>query len=264
MKIELRNVSFGYSKDSEILHDISFEIDGPGLICIIGPNGVGKSTIVKCMDKILTPTKGEILINDVDIKTMKTRDIAKIVGYVPPFSEDFFSMTVIDTILIGRHNHQKWKTTAEDLEMVQRVMSLVGVEQFAMRSFNELSAGQHQKVVIARGIIEETDILILDEPTSNLDVRHQVYIMELLRCLAEASGKMIIMISHDLNLAAKYAHKLILMSRPGIVKAIGTSEEIITKKNIEDVYQVECDIIEHNGRPTVLLGSPIIDENNVE
>lgn len=260
MKIELKDVSFGYNKGEPILHDISLELEGPGLVCIIGPNGVGKSTLVKCITKIQKPTEGDVLINGKSIMDMSTKEISKIVGYVPPFSEDFFSMTVIDTILIGRHNKQKWRTTKEDLDMVQRVMKLVGVENLSMRAFNQLSAGQHQKVVIARGLIEETEILVLDEPTSNLDVRHQVYIIELLRALAHASNIMILMISHDLNLASKYADKLILMSQPGIVKAVGTSEEIITKQNIEDVYQVECDIIDNHGRPSVLLGSTLTYE----
>ena len=257
MIVELEDVCFGYSNGHQVLHDINLSIEGPGLVCIIGPNGVGKSTLVKMLCKINKPTSGTIRIDGEDMSEMPVKAMAKKVGYVPPFTTDYFSMTVIDTILIGRHNHQKWRTSDTDIQMANKVMKLVGVEDLAMRQFNELSAGQHQKVAVARGLVEETPILILDEPTSNLDVRHQVFVIEMLRALAEADGKLIIMISHDLNLAAKYAHQVILMAEPGVIRDVGTPGEVITADAIREVYGVECDVVEANGRPLVILGSAL-------
>ncbi|MDO5861335.1 MAG: ABC transporter ATP-binding protein [Thermoplasmata archaeon] len=136
-------------------------------------------------------------------------------------------------------------------------MKLVGVDHLAMRKFNELSAGQHQKVAVARGIVEETPILILDEPTSNLDVRHQVFVIEMLRALAEADDKLIVMISHDLNLAAKYAHKVVLMSAPGVIRDVGAPKDVITEEAVREVYGVECEVVSHGGKPLVILGSAL-------
>ena len=260
MRVELDNVDFRYPNGHQVLNGINLDIDGPGLYCIIGPNGVGKSTLVKMLCKVNKPTSGTIRIDGEDLSQMPVKKMAKKVGYVPPFTTDYFSMTVIDTILIGRHNHQKWRTTDTDIQMANRVMRLVGVEDLAMRQFNELSAGQHQKVAVARGLVEETPMLILDEPTSNLDVRHQVFVIEMLRALAEADDKLIIMISHDLNLAAKYAHQVILMEEPGVIRDVGTPEEVITADAIREVYGVECEVTEANGRPLVILGSALAKE----
>ncbi len=257
MIVEFQNVSFGYHSDSPVLKDINFKVEGPGLVCIIGPNGVGKSTLVKMLCKIIKPTSGRILIDGADLADMSLKDMAKIVGYVPPFTKDFFSLTVIDTVLIGRHNHQKWRTTGKDIQMANRAMRLVGVENLAMRKFNELSAGQHQKVAIARGVVEETPMLILDEPTSNLDVRYQVFIIEMLRALARSENKLIIMICHDLNLAAKYSDQVILLSEPGIVRDNGRPEDVITEDAVKEVYGVDCSVENRDGIPLVVLGSAL-------
>ncbi len=260
VEIEFKNVSFSYNDDTPVLEDINLTFGEPGLTCIIGPNGVGKSTLVKCLNNINPVTGGVVLFNGVDINTIPQKDIAKVVGFVPVRSNDLFSMNVIDTILIGRHNHSKWKTTEKDLEVVHKVMKLLKIEDLAMRSFNELSAGQHQKVAIARGLVQEPEMLILDEPTSNLDVRHQVYVTELLRAIAAKKGMSIVMISHDLNISAKYAHKIIVMEQPGVVNIVGTPEEIIEEKRVETVYGVRCKITSNDNKPHVMLGSSLSDE----
>lgn len=255
MKMELKNVSFAYkSSQTPVLHDINLVLEEPGLYCIVGPNGVGKSTMVKCMNKILKPTSGQVLLNDVDIQDMKLKDIAEHIGYVPVQTQDVFSMPVIDAILLGRQKANKWKTTDEDLEIAARVMKMMGIQDLAMRGFNHLSAGQHQKVAIARGLVQEPEMLILDEPTANLDVKHQVYVSELLRAMAIEENMIVLMISHDLNIAAKYAHKIIVMEH-GTVVDVGTSNDIITEDLVARVYEVDCKIENDEGRPHVVLGS---------
>lgn len=255
MRMELKNVSFAYkSSQTPVLHDINLVLEEPGLYCIVGPNGVGKSTMVKCMNRILKPTSGQVLLNDVDIQDMKLKEIAEHIGYVPVQTQDVFSMPVIDAILLGRQKANKWKTTDEDLEIAARVMKMMGIQDLAMRGFNHLSAGQHQKVAIARGLVQQPEMLILDEPTANLDVKHQVYVSELLRAMAIEENMIVLMISHDLNIAAKYAHKIIVMEH-GTVVDVGTSKDIITEDLVARVYEVECKIEDDEGRPHVVLGS---------
>lgn len=256
-EVQYENVSFGYKSDAIVLNDINLDLHGPGLVCIIGPNGVGKSTLVRCMNKLVVPSSGRVTINGCDVADMNLKEISSIIGYVPAVSADLFSMPVIDTILIGRHNHQTWRTTEADLEIVRRVMKLLDLESFAMRPFNQLSAGQHQKVAIARGLVQETPALVLDEPTSNLDVRHQVYITELLRGIAERQDKLVIMISHDLNIAARYAHQIVMMSEPGVIHSVGEPQEVITEDSIREVYGVDCEVVDFRGSPHVMLGSAL-------
>ena len=254
--IEFKNVSFGYKHDSLVLRNVNLTIDKPGYYCIIGPNGVGKSTIVKLISKINNVTSGEVLLNGINVKTMRFSDIAKIVGYVPAFSNDLFSMDVIDTIMVGRYNHNKAGSDEINLKVVYKTMKMLQIEDLGMRRFNELSAGQHQKVAIARGLVQEPEILILDEPTANLDVKYQVYVNEILRAIAEKLNIIILTISHDLNASAKYAHEVIMLAPPGVIHAMGTPEEVITEENIRTVYDVNCKVIPDPdfGSPHVILG----------
>lgn len=177
------------------------------------------------------------------------------ISYVPATGTDCFSMPVIDTILVGRHNHQKWRTSKKDLEMVYKAMDMMDLTPLAMRGFNELSAGQHQRVALARGIVQDTEIMILDEPTANLDVKHQMYVTQVLRGFADSDNKLILMICHDLNIAARYASKIIVMEPPGRICTIGDVEEAITPENMHRVYGVDCDIMEYEGRPMVIIKS---------
>lgn len=265
--IEMRDVGFGYSKDRLVLKDIDLRIDEPGLYSIVGPNGVGKSTMVKCLNRIVTPQNGAVLIDGNDISGMSYKELAKVVGFVPVFSNDVFSMSVVDTILVGCYNHTGKGSRERNLERVYEAMKLLDLEDLAYKRFDELSAGQHQKVAIARGLVQETPILILDEPTANLDVRYQVLVMELLRAISERKRLIVITISHDLNITAKYAHQVVMMSPPGIIYATGTPEEVFTRENIRKVYGVDCRVIMDDGGdggipsvPHVILGEALDEE----
>lgn len=260
MEIRLEDVTFGYNENETVLHNINLTIDEPGLICIIGPNGVGKSTLIRCMNKLSEPTLGKVYIDGKNIEEYTLRDLAMFMSYVPVKTQDCFAMNVIDTILVGRHNKNKWRTTEEDLAAIHSVMKLMGIEDLAMRNFNELSAGQHQKVAIARGLVQDPKILILDEPTSNLDVRHQIYVTQMLRAIAEERGITVIMISHDLNISAKYAHRIIVMSPPGVIYRNGTPDEVITEDVVRHVYGVECSIVRDEGRPHTILKTELPTE----
>lgn len=262
--IEFDKVGFGYTKDSPVISDICFTITKPGLYCILGPNGVGKSTLVKCLCKIVEPTSGRVLIDGRDVAEMTYKEVSTHIGFVPASTNDVFSMSVVDTVLIGRHNKKRWGSAKEDLKLVYKALKLLHIENLAEKNFNQLSAGQHQKVALARGIVQDPEILILDEPTSNLDVKFQVYVAELLKALAEAKGMIVIMISHDLNITAKYADEIVLMNRPGVIHSVGKPEDIIVEENISEVYDIGCRVVkdERLDVPLVVLGEALMNRED--
>ena len=262
LKINIEGLEFSYSS-TPVLRDITLNLDGPKFVSILGPNGVGKSTFIHCINKILTPTGGSVFIDDLDVKEIPIKEIAKNIGYVPYSSNDTFSLTVVDTVLMGRHPHSKWNSMKEDLAIVYDTLKLLGISKLAMRRFNELSAGQHQKVMLARGLVQEPKILLLDEPTSNLDVRHQLDVTKILKRMSEEKQILIIMISHDINIAAKFSDEIIMMHE-GSVYAVGKPEDVITSDNLRIVYGVESDVIDDEGRPHIILKDavPICDDDN--
>lgn len=256
MRINLNELEFGYNQERPVLKDISHVFDKPEFVCIMGPNGVGKSTLIHCINKILKPTGGTVMIDGKDVTEMKLRELATNMGYVPNATEDSFPLTVVDTIMVGLQNDYKFGTSDEDLRKVYDVLELMSIEHLAMRNFDELSAGQHQKVMLARGLVRSPQVVLLDEPTSNLDIKHQIEVTKVLSRLPEEKGMMIIMISHDINITAKYADRIIMMHE-GRIFAVGTAEEVLTKENLKTVYGVDADIVMHNGRPHVILNDTV-------
>ena len=251
MDIRIKNVEFSYSS-VPVLSDISLDINGPCFVSILGPIGVGKSTLIHCINKILQPSSGAVFIDGKDVKDISSKDLAKDVGYVPYSANDSFPLSVVDTVMMGRHPHARWNTLDRDLDIVYDTLRMLGISHLAMRQFNELSAGQHQKVMLARGLVQEPEILLLDEPTSNLDIRHQLDVTKMLKRLSEEKGILIVMISHDINIAAKFADKVILMFQ-GRIFDVGTPKEVITEDNLRSVYGVTSEIVDDDGRPHVIL-----------
>lgn len=252
MNIIAEGLEFGYSADKPVFSDINLNFSGSRLVSIIGPNGVGKSTLIHCFNKILTPTKGRVLVNDRDVSEYSLKELAKIIGYVPCSSLDTFPLTVTDTVLLGRNPHSRWGSLDEDLAKVHQTLVRLGIEDLAYRPFNELSAGQHQKVMLARGLVQEPQILLLDEPTSNLDIKHQMGVSRMLRDYAHNNGILVVMISHDLNIAAKYSDQVLILSN-GSVYADGAPETVINSDMIEAVYGARSTTIWSHGRPHIIL-----------
>jgi iron complex transport system ATP-binding protein len=251
--LEVKDLAFGYDPLRTVIQDISFTLDKPGFTCIVGPNGVGKSTLIKCINGIIKPTKGEVKVFGRDVSTFKLKELAKIVGYVPVMSGSYNVMTVLDAVMIGRYSRQKWRTNPEDIMVAHKALQAMEIDDLSMRNFNELSAGQHQKVSLSRGLVQEPKLLLLDEPTSNLDIRHQVYVSAFLKRLCDKTGTSVLMISHDLNLAAKFADQIIVMGPPGTIHSIGTPQEVFTEQMIRDVYNVRCRVIDDEGKPHIIL-----------
>ena len=249
--LEFKDLVFRYDAKT-ILNGVNLRFDEPGLVCILGPNGVGKTTLVKCGNKLLKPTGGKALLDGKDVSEYGLHELARKMAFVSATSSATFSMTVTEAILLGRHPHAGWTTTDEDLEKVSDAIRLLGLEEFADRDFRMLSAGQAQRVKIARGLVQEPEILILDEPTSNLDVRYQMDVMRFLKRYARTAGIIVLMVCHDLNITAAYADRVILM-HGGNVFADGGPKEVLTEENIETVYNVKAKVIDAMGVPHVIL-----------
>ena len=259
-EINTDDLLYSYSEEAVILKGISLSIREPQLVSIIGPNGVGKSTLIHCMNKILSPVAGTVMVDGKEVKEYEIKELARKIGYVPYTSSDTFPMTVVDTILMGRNPHRKWKSLHQDLLVAKKVMEMMDITHLAMRPFNELSAGQHQRVMLARGLAQEPEILLLDEPTANLDIRHQMDVIRLLKQLAVRNGLMVIMISHDLNIAAKYSDNIIMMSK-GQIYAVGKPIDVITAENVKKVYDVDSEVIVSDGRPFMIVKDFDFDPN---
>jgi len=251
MKLELQDVSFKYGT-TPILDNISLTLDKSELICIMGPNGVGKSTLMYCMNRLLKPTEGVVYIEDKSIEEIKRIELAKTIGFVPHKSSETFSASVLDTVLMGRVPYLKiGGISNEDVEIAETSLKRVNMEQFAMHPFDELSAGQHQRVMIARGLAQEPKILLLDEPTANLDLKYQMDVMQTLRDLVRERNITIITTCHDLNILSRYSDRVILMHDRKIY-CNGHPTEVITSENIKTLYDVDSRIIEVEERPFVI------------
>ena len=250
VRIRIRDVEFSYAS-VPVLKNICMEVAESEILGIIGPNGAGKSTLLRCIDRILSPQKGTIFLNERDISKMSRLEIAKRMGYIPQSTTQVFPATVFETVLMGRRPHISWRCNERDVEKVLEVLHLLDLEGLAMRDINELSGGQQQKVFIARALVQEPDVLLLDEPTSNLDIKHQLEVMDIIKEIARKRGISAIMAIHDLNLAARYADRLIMMKN-GMIYAAGEHFSVLTPENIREVYGVEVEVSKHNGRPFVI------------
>ena len=255
MQVEADDVSFSY-KDKHVLESITQGFDKGEIVSIIGPNGVGKSTFLHCLNRLLTPSEGKVLVDGRSVEDYSLKDLAKEMGYVPYSPASNFPLSVIDMVIMGRHPYSRIGSSKDDLKAVHAVLERLDIDDLAFRPFTELSAGQRQKVMIARGLVQEPEVLLLDKPTANLDIKHQMEVASLLKELSKSIGLSVIMVSHELNIAAKYSDRMVLLHQGRIFKA-GSPWEVITSENIREVYSVDAEVIDHSGRPYVLLNKPL-------
>ncbi len=248
MILSVQGVSFRYNS-APVLEGVSFELARGKILGVLGVNGAGKSTLLKCVNRILKPTKGSILVNDEDILRLSGTRIARRMGYVPQkYSED--SLTVFDTVLLGRKPHIKWAAVKRDYEIVERILHTMKLDRFALRKVSELSGGESQKVIIARALAQEPDILLLDEPTSNLDLKNQIDVMSLIRNVVQDHDVSVIITMHDLNLAMRYADALLMIKDNTVYSCISTNQ--VTPEIIHHVYGIDVILAKVNGYPIVV------------
>lgn len=250
IKLSVQNLEFSY-QSTPVFSGMCMEIPKGNLVSILGPNGSGKSTFIKCVDRILHPKKGVISVDGETISSLNRKDLAKKISYVPQSSVRIFPHSVFDMILMGRQPHLGWISSGEDEERVWDVIDLLGLEEIALHSFNELSGGQQQKVLIGRALVQDTDLMLLDEPTSNLDIWHQLDVMRIVSDLVAEQDITTLMAVHDLNMASRFSDQIILLKK-GKIHAAGKPCDVLTTENIAEVYGVKADVHCHDGVPIII------------
>ena len=257
MILSVEELQFLY-RNRKILNEIAFSIDEGEVVAILGPNGVGKTTLLKCLNRILHPKGGTVHIDGENLFDLGTMEIARLIGYVPQRVETG-RLTAFDAVLLGRRPHVKWDVTEKDLKIVDSVFKLLSMEKLRLSYIDEMSGGELQKVAIARSLVQEPKVLLLDEPTSSLDLKNQVEILATIRQIVVQHRIAAVMTMHDLNQALRYADRFILL-KGGKVHAQG-GVEVITPQIIEEVYGLPVIIGEISGMRCVIPGNPAWDFN---
>lgn len=247
------SLTVGYD-DKVVIEDLSVSVPNHKISVIIGANGCGKSTLLKTFSRLLKPQRGNVLLDGKMIQDYHTKELAKTLGLLPQSPLVPEGITVIDLVSRGRYPYQKALKgmSKADYAAVEEALEIMGIKDLAERCVDELSGGQRQRVWIAMALAQDTDVLLLDEPTTYLDIAYQVEILDLLVELNEKKGTTIVMILHDINLSARYADHLIAMNKGKII-AEGTPDEIVTKEIMKKIYHLNCVVYEDK-----LSGAPYI------
>ncbi|MFD5909985.1 ABC transporter ATP-binding protein [Streptomyces massasporeus] len=242
-RLAARGVTVGYG-GRVVIDELDVAIP-PGVITtIIGPNGCGKSTLLKTLSRLLKPAKGAVVLDGEDIGRLRTRDVAKKLGLLPQAPVAPEGLTVADLVARGRHPHQSWlrQWSSDDADVVERALAMTGVSDLADRPVDALSGGQRQRVWISMTLAQGTDLLLLDEPTTYLDLAHAVDVLDLVDDLHE-SGCTVVMVLHDLNLATRYSDNLVVM-REGSVLAQGHPRDVITAELLDEAFGLKARVID--------------------
>lgn len=268
VSIKIDNLVVGYDS-APVLDGVTLEIAGGEFAGIVGPNGSGKTTLLRSVARVLRPCSGAVLVDGRDVFATPARDLAREMAVVPQETVPAFDFTVLDIVLMGRSPHLgRFKIEgAKDISIAEQAMRQTGTLALADRQFAALSGGERQRVVIARALAQEPRVILLDEPTSHLDINYQFEVLNLIRRLNRDQGITVLAVLHDLNLASQYCDRLVMIGG-GRVQALGTPEEVITAENVKRVYGAEVWVRRHptSGRPYVIagIGRPIGREEGDE
>lgn len=240
--LETRNLSIGYrdkKKNHVVQSEIKLKINRGELVAVLGKNGIGKSTLLRTLTKVQSPLEGQVLIDGKELKISNLSELSKKLSVVLTERLPDSQLTVFELVALGRQPYTNWigKLTQEDIDQVNWSLEQTETSEFASKHFYELSDGQLQRVMIARAMAQDTDIIILDEPTAHLDMHHTIKIFELLKKLAVESGKAVVLSSHQVNLAIKYAEQLILMTEKEVLS--GTGSDLIRSKSLDKLFPTE-------------------------
>ncbi len=252
MKLEVDGVVFGYGR-SDVLKGVSLTLKQSEMLGILGPNGCGKTTMLRCINGILTPRQGYVAMNSQDIRKMPRLEVAKNMGYVPQNAKtEVCTPSVYEVTLMGRRPHVTWQISKKDEEITWKAMEEMGVKHLADVPFDNLSSGQCQRVLIARALAQEANVLLLDEPTSNLDVKYQIEVMDTIHKIVHGKNLSACMVIHDIDLAMRFCDKAVILS-DGEVKAAGVIEDVVTPELMRDVFGVDAAVEELYGRKRVII-----------
>lgn len=248
MKLSVAGIDFSY-RSAAILEDVSFEAQPGELLCILGVNGSGKSTLLKCINRILRPRRGTVLVDERAVFEMPQRTVARHLGYVPQKHVET-QLNVYETVLMGRRPHVQWALGEKDYAIVEQVLNQLGLQELAMRPVDRLSGGQLQKVIIARALAQSPGVLLLDEPISNLDLKNQIEVMQLVQGVARTEKLAAVLTIHDLNMALRFGDRFLFL-KDRKVQAV-TDRAGFTPELIELVYDVPVSLHACNGHAMVV------------
>ena len=263
--LEVKKLSFSWG-ESRVLKELDLSIYQNEIVSILGVNGAGKSTLLKCLNKVLVPDSGKIEILSQDLSTMRINEVSKLISFVPQSLRSNFPMDVFDVVLLGRRPYLNWSVGRKDRDKVSQTLRMLNLQGFAFRRFDQLSGGERQRVIIAKAVAQDTNLLLLDEPTSDLDLKNQIGIMKRIKHLVsdKESKKSALIAIHDINIAARFSDRILLLDEGKII-AHGTPEKVLNKDNIARVFGVTSDIFPatENDPLRIILKDEIECENLV-
>jgi len=253
VRLAAEGVRLAYG-DKVVVDDLDLQLTEGSFTAIVGPNGCGKSTLLRALGRLLRPTSGSVLLDGRAITSTPTREVAKVLGMLPQTPLAPEGLTVADLVARGRHPHQSWlrQWSGDDEAVVTEALRWTDMTELADTPVDALSGGQRQRAWISMALAQGTDLLLLDEPTTYLDLAHQVDVLELVGRLHTERGRTVVVVLHDLNLAARYAQRLVAM-KDGVLVAAGTPAEVLTEQLLADVFELEARVV-----PDPVTGTPMV------
>lgn len=248
MILTVSGIKFHYP-GRPVLEDASFSVEAGEILTILGTNGTGKTTLLKCINQILKPMAGTVWIGEDTASDLSRNELAQRIGYVEQ-QRSSSRATVFNTVLLGRKPYIRWDISQNDMTIASQALETLGLSDYALRYLDELSGGELQKVILARALAQQPRILLLDEPTSSLDLKNQLEVLKIIHQITRERGIAVVVAMHDLNLALRFADRFILIKDKTIFAAGGP--EVITPESIESVYSVPVEITSHNGSRVVI------------
>jgi iron complex transport system ATP-binding protein len=248
--LSIKNLTFHYRGGRNILQDVSLDIEPGHCVAVLGNNGAGKSTLLKCINRILKADSGNITLNGEELLTMPHREIARRIAFVAQ-SVPKTQMSVYDTVMLGRKPYMKWTFSDEDHAIARQMMDKLELTDMRERYVDQLSGGEQQKVMLARALTQQPQMLLLDEPTSSLDLQNQYQVLGIVQEICKATGITVLVIIHDLNLALRFCDRFLMM-RNGNICEYGDSS-VVNRESIKSVYRIDAEIAEVNGKKVVLV-----------
>lgn len=254
---QIDDAEFSYNGSDRIFRDVNLSLEEGDVLCILGPNGTGKSTLIKCMNGLLKLNSGNIFLGNQNIQSMKKNDLAKMIGYIPQSYSSTFAFSVFDVVLMGRAPHLSLTSVPgeKDYKIAENALKSLGILHLKDKTFTEISGGERQMVLIARVLAQQPQILLLDEPTSHLDFGNQIRTLEVINKLSE-NGLSVIMTSHFPDHAFLSSNKVAIMNR-GTIMDIGTPESVITEDNMRNAYGIDVKILEVSEHRKACIPMPL-------
>ncbi|MEU4740306.1 ABC transporter ATP-binding protein [Actinosynnema sp. NPDC023658] len=252
-RLQARSLSVGYG-ERLVVSDLDLDVLSGSVTAVIGPNGCGKSTLLRALGRLLPARSGSVLLDGERIDRTPTREVAKVLAMLPQSPQAPEGLTVAELVARGRHPHQAWyrQWSPEDEAAVASALEMTGMAELAGQTVDELSGGQRQRAWISMALAQGTDLLLLDEPTTYLDLAHQIDVLDLVQRLHRESGRTVVMVLHDLNLAARYADRLVAM-KDGRIVVSGPPADVLTEANLLEVFGLDARVV-----PDPVAGTPLV------